>query len=94
MSGRDELTGQLFDAMRQELLLVPGQGLSISDIDCTLEDLSKQSNQLLKEDSLSADSTENVERFRSISTAMAGLKERRALVEKLHYLHHGRGQEP
>lgn len=85
MSGRDELTGQLVDAMIQELLPVPGQGLSISDIDRALENLSEQFDQLLKEASLSADSTENAERFRSISTAMAELKERRAQVEKLHH---------
>lgn len=85
MSSRDELTGQLIDAMRQELLPIPGQGLSISDIDRALENLSKQFDQLLKEASLSADSTENAERFRSISTAMAELKERRAQMEKLHH---------
>ena len=84
MSSQDELKNRLVDAMRQEMLPVPGQGLSISDIDRALENLSKQFDQLLKEASLSADSTENAERFRSISTAMAELKERRTQVEKLH----------
>ena len=84
MSSQDELKNRLVDAMRQEMLPVPGQGLSISDIDRALENLSKQFDQLLKEASLSADSTENAERFRSISTAMAELKVRRTQVEKLH----------
>lgn len=85
MSSRDELTGQLINAMKQELIPLTGQGLSISDIDRALEDLSIQFDQLLKEASLSADSTENAEKFRRISTAMTDLKERRTQMEKLHH---------
>ena len=85
MSSRDELTGQLINAMKQELIPLPGQGLSISDIDRALEDLSIQFDQLLKEASLSADSTENAEKFRRISTTMAELKERRTQMEKLQH---------
>ena len=71
--------------MKQELIPLTGQGLSISDIDRALEDLSIQFDQLLKEASLSADSTENAEKFHRISTAMTDLKERRTQMEKLHH---------
>ena len=71
--------------MKQELIPLTGQGLSISDIDRALEDLSIQFDQLLKEASLSADNTENAEKFRHISTTMAELKERRMQMEKLQH---------
>jgi len=84
MASQEELKDQLVNAMRQELLPVPGEGLSLSDIDRALEDLSGQFDQLLRETAFSADSSENAEQFRRISTAMAELKERRIQVEKLY----------
>ena len=84
MASQEDLKDQLVNAMRQELLPVPGEGLSLSDIDRALEDLSGQFDQLLRETAFSADSSENAEQFRRISTAMAELKERRIQVEKLY----------
>lgn len=85
MASQGDLTDQLISAMSQELLAIPGEVLSLADIDRALEDLARQFDQLLKEAALSDDSSENVEQFRSISTAMEKLKERRAQVEKLHH---------
>ena len=84
MASQEDLTDKLISAMREELLTIPGEGLSLSDIDRALENLANQFDQLLKEASLSADSSENAEQFRRISTAMSELKERRAQIEKLH----------
>lgn len=84
MASQENLTDKLISAMREELLTIPGEDLSLSDIDRALENLASQFDQLLKEASLSADSSENAEQFRRISTAMAELKERRAQIEKLH----------
>lgn len=84
MASQDDLTDQLISAMRQELLAIPGEGLSLSDIDRAMEDLASQFDQMLRGTSVSVDGSENAEQFRRISTAMAKLKERRAQIEKLH----------
>ena len=84
MASQEDLTDKLISAMREELLTIPGEGLSLSDIDRALENLARQFDQLLKEASLSADGSENAEQFQRISTAMAELKERRAQIEKVH----------
>lgn len=84
MASQEDLSMQLISALKKELHPVSAEDLSLSDIDRALEELSVQFDQLLKEAAISADSTENAEQFRRISTSMAELKERRTQVEKLH----------
>ena len=80
MSDHDTLTAQLIDAMEQELAPIPGESMSLGDIDRAMEGLGQQFNELLRKaaDANSADSY--TAQFQSISTAMAELKHRKANI--------------
>ena len=53
MVSRGDLKDQLISALRQEMLPISGEVLSISDIDRALEDLSSRSDQLLRRTAIS-----------------------------------------
>lgn len=53
MVSRGDLKDQLISALRQEMLPISGEALSISDIDRALEDLSSRSDQLLRRTAIS-----------------------------------------
>ena len=67
MSGRKVLADQLVDAMEQELAPVPGESMSLGDIDRAVTELGKQFDMLLAE-AANGDVDEYAERFRAIST--------------------------
>ena len=46
MGSREQLETQLLGAMEQELAPIPGESMSIADIDRTLEELEKQLREL------------------------------------------------
>ena len=79
MSGRKVLADQLVDAMEQELAPVPGESMSLGDIDRAVTELGKQFDMLLAE-AANGDADEYAERFRAISTTMEELKRRKAAI--------------
>ena len=79
MSGRKVLADQLVDAMEQELAPVPGESMSLGDIDRAVTELGKQFDTLLAE-AANGDADEYAERFRAISTTMEKLKRRKAAI--------------
>ena len=79
MSGGKVLADQLVDAMEQELAPVPGESMSLGDIDRAVTELGKQFDTLLAE-AANGDADEYAERFRTISTTMEELKRRKAAI--------------
>lgn len=84
MGSREELETQLLGAMEQELAPIPGESMSIADIDRTLEELEKQFNSLLAEASAAGGTEDYAERFRMISNTMADLKEHKARIQQVY----------
>ena len=79
MSGRKVLADQLVDAMEQELAPIPGESMSLGDIDRAVTELGKQFDMLLAE-AANGDADEYAERFRAISTTMEELKRRKTAI--------------
>ena len=79
MSGRKVLADQLVDAMEQELAPVPGESMSLGDIDRAVTELGKQFDTLLAE-AANGNADEYAERFRAISATMEELKRRKAAI--------------
>ena len=79
MSGRKMLADQLVDAMEQELAPVPGESMSLGDIDRAVTELGKQFDTLLAE-AANGDADEYAERFRAISATMEELKRRKVAI--------------
>ena len=78
MSDHGTLTAQLIDAMEQELAPIPGESMSLGDIDRAMEELGKQFDKLLGEAANADDAETYVERFQSLSEGMEDLKRRKA----------------
>ena len=83
MSDHGALTAQLTDAMEQELAPIPGESMSLGDIDRAIAELGTQFDHLLLEASGAGDAEEYAERFRAISTAMEELKRRKANIQNI-----------
>lgn len=83
MSDYGVLTAQLTDAMEQELAPIPGESMSLGDIDRAIAELGKQFDHLLLEATGAGDAEEYAERFRAISTAMEELKRRKANIQNI-----------
>ena len=83
MSDHGILTAQLTDAMEQELAPIPGESMSLGDIDRAIAELGTQFDHLLLEASGAGDAEEYAERFRAISTAMEELKRRKANIQNI-----------
>ena len=79
MSGCKVLADQLVDAMEQELAPVPGESMSLGDIERAVTELGKQFDTLLAE-AANGDADEYAERFRAISTTMEELKRRKTAI--------------
>ena len=80
MAGHDALTQQLSAAMERELAPVPGESMSLADIDRALEKLRGRFNSLLAEASANP-GADYTERFRELSESTARLKEQKAQLE-------------
>ncbi len=83
MSGHGTLTAQLTDAMEQELAPIPGEGMSLGDIDRAIAELGKQFDHLLLEASGADDVEKYAKQFRAISTSMEELKRRKANIQNI-----------
>ena len=79
MSGCKVLADQLVDAMEQELAPIPGESMSLGDIDRAVTELGKQFDTLLAE-AANGDVDQYAERFRAISTTMEELKRQKAAI--------------
>ena len=80
MSDHGTLTAQLIDAMEQELAPIPGESMSLGDIDRAMEGLGQQFNDLLREAADANNADNYTAQFQSISTAMAEFKRRKAMI--------------
>ena len=80
MSGHGTLTAQLTDAMEQELAPIPGESMSLGDIDRAIAELGNQFDHLLLEASGADGVDKYAERFRAISTSIEEFKCRKANI--------------
>ena len=82
MEDRDTLESRLTNALAAELLPMPGETMSIADIDRSLESLWKEFDSLLSE--ASAGGMDCIEKFSAISQRMAEMKERKKRIEGIY----------
>jgi hypothetical protein len=80
MSRKDELSSGVASEMIQELAPVPGEVLSLGDIERAIADLALCFDQLMDEADGEESIQRNLDQFREISEQLAALKERRAHV--------------
>ena len=80
MSRKDELSNGVVSEMIQELAPVPGEVLSLADIERAIGDLAHRFDQLMDETDGEESIQRNLDQFREISEQLAALKERRAHV--------------
>ena len=83
MSDHSALAEQLRDTMEQELAPIPGESMSLGDIDRAIADLGRQFTALLSEAAVADNADGYTARFQSISTAMAEFKRRKAIIQQL-----------
>ena len=83
MSDHSALAEQLRDTMEQELAPIPGESMSLGDIDRAITDLGRQFTALLSEAADADNADGYTARFQSISTAMAEFKRRKAIIQQL-----------
>lgn len=83
MSSPDELIHQIVKAMEKEVSPLPGQLLSLADIERGLADLETQFNHLLEQAAEQVDGLDSMERFQAITQEIAALKQQRTQVETL-----------
>ena len=83
MSDHSALAEQLRDTMEQELSPIPGESMSLGDIDRAMEGLGQQFNDLLREAADANNADSYTAQFQSISTAMAEFKRRKAIIQQL-----------
>lgn len=83
MSDHSALAEQLRDTMEQELSPIPGESMSLGDIDRAIADLGRQFTALLSEAADADNADGYTARFQSISTAMAEFKRRKAIIQHL-----------
>ena len=80
MSRKDELSNGVLSEMIQELAPVPGEVLSLADIERAIGDLAHRFDQLMDKTDGEESIQRNLDQFREISEQLAALKERRAHV--------------
>ena len=80
MSRKDKLSNGVVSEMIQELAPVPGEVLSLADIERAIGDLAHRFDQLMDETDGEESIQRNLDQFREISEQLAALKERRAHV--------------
>ena len=83
MSDHSALAEQLKDTMEQELSPIPGESMSLGDIDRAIADLGRQFTALLSRAADADNADGYTARFQSISTAMAEFKRRKASIQQL-----------
>ena len=82
MSQKSSLIRQITSAMELELAPVPGQSMSLADIEQRLTELSDQTRELVAKAATAQDSSPYTSQLRAIMNEAAALKEKRAYLEK------------
>ena len=77
----EEMAGQITEAMEMELALIPGQVVSLSDIQRRLGELEGQFNLLLERAAEQMGDQDCMVQFQTITNEIAALKERRSQME-------------
>ena len=80
MSDHGTLSARLMNAMEQELAPIPGESMSLGDIDRAMEELGRQFDTLLGEAANADDAEMYMERFQSLSEEMEMLKRLKANI--------------
>ena len=82
MSQKSSLIRQITSAMELELAPVPGQSMSLADIEQRLTELSDQTRELVAKAATAQDSSPYTSQLRAIMNEAAALKEKRTYLEK------------
>ena len=82
MGGRDEMTDQITEAIELELAPLPGQMVSLADIQRKIGELEGQFNRLLEQAAEQMGSQDHIAQFQTITNEIAALKEQRAQIEE------------
>ena len=82
MSQKSSLIRQITSAMELEMAPVPGQSMSLADIEQRLTELSDQTRELVAKAATAQDSSPYTSQLRAIMNEAATLKEKRAYLEK------------
>jgi len=82
MSKKDTLIRQITSAMELEIAPVPGESMSLADIEHRLGELNDQTRKLVAEAARSEDSTAYTSQLRAIMNEAAELKEKRAFIQE------------
>ena len=81
MRNREDMALQIAGAMELQLLSVPGQTISLADIQRRIEMLESQFNALLEQAAEQMDGQDHMVEFQSITSEIAALKEQRMRLE-------------
>ena len=82
MGNRDEMREQITEAMELELIQLPGQTVSLADIQRRLGELEGQFNRLLEQAAEQMGSQDHMAQFQRITNEIAALKEQRRQIEE------------
>ena len=82
MSQKSTLIRQITSAMEMELAPVPGENMSLADIERRLGELNDQTRELVAESARAEDATACTAQLRAVMNEAAVLKEKRALIEE------------
>ena len=82
MSQKSTLIRQITSAMEMELAPVPGESMSLADIERRLGELNDQTRELVAESARVEDATACTAQLRAVMNEAAVLKEKRALIEE------------
>jgi len=82
MSQKSRLIRQITSAMEMELAPVPGESMSLADIERRLGELNDQTRELVAESARAEDATACTAQLRAVMNEAAVLKEKRALIEE------------
>ena len=82
MSQKSTLIRQISSAMEMELAPVPGESMSLADIERRLGELNDQTRELVAESARVEDATACTAQLRAVMNEAAVLKEKRALIEE------------
>ena len=80
MSRKAVLVGQIADAIRMELAPVPGEGMSLADIDRRLGELDREFQALFSASKAEGGYLAHADDFKRITEDLAALKEKKAAI--------------
>lgn len=81
MGKREDMACQISEAMELELVPIPGQTISLADVQRRLNELEVRFNALLEQAAEQMDGQAHMAEFQSITNEIAGLKEQRSRLE-------------